>query len=62
MRKGVEPGFISPGPMHSSNLERRLVGDVEWTFLAQGGLDDVMRQRTLHEFHATQIFRDLELQ
>lgn len=46
--------------MHSSNLERRLVGELEWTFSAQGGLDDVMRQRRLNENHATQIFRDLE--
>ena len=52
---GVELGFISPGPMHLLKLERRHVGDVVWTSLEPGGLDDVMRQRGLHENHATQI-------
>lgn len=49
-RTGVGHGCIYRGRVHSLKLERRLVGDLAWTSLVQGGLDDVMIQRALHEF------------
>lgn len=47
---GVGLGFISRGQIRSLKLERRLVGDLVWTSLVQGGLDDVMTQRAVHKF------------